>query len=342
MRIEEVWYGHSRAAQLARAALGPASLLYAGTIAVRRALYDRGILGAGRAPAPVVSVGGLSVGGSGKTPFVLWLALRLARAGQRPCIVTRGYGGSAAAPLLLQPDVEAAVERAGDEAVLLSRRSRCTVAVGADRLRACELAMRELAAAPPTIFVLDDGFQHRALARDLDIVLLGEGDESAALLPAGPLREGPAALSRADFILRPRSRPALLVRSVADSAGEDAALLAGRRVVAVAAIARPERFLADLERLGANVAARVLRRDHHRFDAADRREIESAARGAELIVTTEKDLVRLGPQGTELDPRLRALRIDIDFVGKDAVVERTLGLLRHPAVGPSGPSHAPI
>jgi len=354
---EALWYSESGAARAARGLLSPLSALFSAAASARSALYRHRILPSSKAPAPVVSVGGLSVGGSGKTPLVLWLAGRLREEGRRPCIVTRGYGRNSPtdmAFLLTASDAAGpdAVERAGDEAVLLALRSACPVAVGADRLQACELAAASLAGTPaaPDVFLLDDGFQHRRLARDLDIVLVSGLESSQKSLPAGPLREGVAALSRAGVVVVmgqggpttvatefdgvPASRGAAvmletlrftggagpvvvhastrarwLVAAVTDDDGDSPTALAGRSVVAVAAIARPQRFLADLQRSGARVVASVLRRDHHRYDDADRRAIDAAAAHADLVVTTEKDLVKLA--GLGLAAPLRALRIEV-------------------------------
>lgn len=333
---EGLWYSASGGARLARLALAPAAAVYGAVVSLRGLLYARGLLKVSRAPAPVVSVGSLRVGGAGKTPFVLWLASRLVARGLRPCIVTRGYGGRGGGAarlvtsgLAVDPRV---VAEAGDEACLLALRSGLPVAVGGDRLAACELAWRE--AGPIDLFLLDDGFQHRRLARDLDVVLVTGRERGEALLPAGPLREGTGALRRAGIVVRmgegaapsaaaleARTKPALLVSSVGDEHGEDLSHLAGRRVVAVAAIARPGRFLADLEACGAEVVARVLRRDHHFFDADDRREIDRAAARADLVVTTEKDLVKLAAAGSPA--QWRALRIAVEVDDE----ERLLGLV---------------
>lgn len=386
MPIEDVWEGRSVAHRAARAALSPLSALLAAGVRARGFLYDRGVLAAGHAPAPVVSIGGLRVGGSGKTPLVLWLAAKLRERGIRPCIVTRGYGGSGGASALLLRagdigggEVAALARRAGDEAVLLALRSRCPVAVGRVRLDACEHAARALAGSvdAPHLFLLDDGFQHRALARDLDIVLVGGDERRRRLLPAGPLREPTSALARAAVVVvmrqaaaapgrgneheqRPEpgpacdeasafareaptalrlgafSRASILVSAVTDTEGEEPSSLAGRRVVAVAAIARPGRFLADLERTGARIVAKVLRRDHHHYDDADRREIDAAAASADLVVTTEKDLVKLAyparPGGGDMacHDRMRALRIEVQFDRRQdeaALLERVSALL---------------
>jgi len=352
VKIEDVWYGEGPGSGLARAALLPAAALVGAAVRVRGLLYDHGLLAAVAAPAPVVSIGALRVGGSGKTPFVLWLAAKLNARGLVPCIVTRGYGGSgnSSAPVLL--DASAAMEagvaaRLGDEAVLLALRSQCPVVVGGDRLLACRAAFAGLSGQgrAPDLFLLDDGFQHRALARGLDVVLVSGDEHGERLMPAGPLRESVSALARAGAVVemgraaggaasgprafsgltaRASARPCALVSAVTDKDGEDLAMLKGRRVVAVAAVARPQRFLRDLEGLGARVVASVLRRDHHRYDDADLREIAAAAAGADLVVTTEKDLVKLAHPGGK--DGLRALRIEIRLEAADEE-SRLLGLV---------------
>ncbi len=360
--LESLWYGVAAWSRVARAALAPLAAAFGAASALRGALYDRGVAAVRRAPRPVVSVGSLRVGGAGKTPFVLWLVARLQQEGYRPCIVLRGYGGEAgASPILLDAESATdprAVERAGDEAVLLALRSGVPVVAGADRQAACVFAIARLAgtARDPDLFVLDDGFQHRALARDVDIVLVAGSEASERLLPAGPLREAAGALARADAVVlvagepdpaflgaRPhgalavcaRTRARALVRSVGEAdgqredAGRDVRTLAGRRVVAVAAIARPGRFLRELERLGAVVVARVLRRDHHRYDAADVAEIEAAAAAADFVVTTEKDLVKL--QAMRLGAAPLALRIELEVDDGDAIVD----LVRARALSPA-------
>lgn len=342
--IETLWYGDSTAASMGRAVLRPASLVFGAVAGLRSVLYERGVLRVRKAPAPVVSVGALSVGGAGKTPFVLWLVERLRRSGLQPCVVTRGYfrAESGDSTFLLGPgchaegkELEDLVRGAGDEAVMMALRTGVPVAVGRDRAEACEEAML---AWSPDLFLLDDGFQHRALARDLDIVLVNGEEGRRALLPAGPLREGPRALARAGVVVttgsdfpawaRPegtlathgRMRPSKLVAAVHEREGESPSALRGRRVVAVAAVARPGRFFGDLEDCGARVVSKVLRRDHHAWNAADLREIETAAAHADLVVTTEKDLVKLG--GFAPGCGLLALRTEVDVDQEAALLER--------------------
>jgi tetraacyldisaccharide 4'-kinase len=258
--------------------------------------------------------------------------------------VTRGYGREAggAEPWLLEETAAmapGAAARAGDEAVLLALRSGGPVAIGADRAAACRHAHAELAGTgqEPDLFLLDDGFQHRRLSRALDVVLVSGTEDRERLLPAGPLRETAAALARASAVVTVRAatdapgkaralldaapatalrldaivRATGIVSSVSETSAEPLASLDGRRVVAVAGIARPGRFLRELEAAGAQISTAVLRRDHHRYSASDLAEIDAAAASADLVVTTEKDLVRL--EGASFRAPLRALRIDLEI-----------------------------
>ncbi|MBI5504918.1 MAG: tetraacyldisaccharide 4'-kinase [Deltaproteobacteria bacterium] len=383
--IEDLWYRRDYGARAARAALSPLSIAFGAAARLRGALYDRGLLRVAGAGVPVVSVGALSVGGAGKTPLVLWLVERLTDLGMRPCVLTRGYGGTARAPLLLDAGDElfspALVAAAGDEAVLIAARSGAAVAVAADRAAGARLARQRL---DPDVFVLDDGFQHRRLARDVDIVVVSGAEADLRLLPAGPLRELPSALARADVVvttaqaslsdgsasdwLPPRAgvvaaassgtparlsmrlRPTCLVssrtgaiaqpRAATDPerrAGDigDLRALAGRKVAAVAAIARPERLAATLEEAGAVVVESLSFRDHHAYDAGDWERIAALARRCELVVTTEKDMVKLtalaGGAGW-----LAALRVEAELDGEDALLERIGGFDRKRA-----PTHHP-
>jgi tetraacyldisaccharide 4'-kinase len=318
------WTAGTPGARLLRAALVPAGVAYGVVATVRNRLYDTGWLPAARLPAYVVSVGNLTVGGTGKTPAALWLARALAARGRRPGIVARGYGkrrrgvvvvGEAGRPLV-------GAEEGGDEAVMMARRFAGPVVTGERRAEAARLACTRFGL---DTVVLDDGFQHRALARDADLVLVTPETVGAWPLPAGPLREPAAGLERARALLalealpaRPagpplfhgRLVPTALVRAAGDEwVAEDPAALAGRAVTAVAGIARPERFVATLEALGARVGRLVRFPDHHAYDADDAAAIVAAAGGAP-VVTTEKDLVKLaclpGLDG------VRALRIELE------------------------------
>lgn len=244
----------------------------------------------------VVSVGALTMGGAGKTPVALAIAERVRDGGWPVAVVLRGYGGAGSVEGLLVSDgtrLRADVACAGDEAVLHARRlPGVLVRIGADRVE----AVRRARADGARLVVLDDGFQHRRLARDLDVVCLGA---------EGLRREGDAALARADVIVAidrdpPQGPPARVVvaRAVATALVRGPSLatvgpptaLAGARVALACAIAHPERFVRVVEELGATVVALRARRDHGRLSAQDL----ACPPGADLVLVTEKDLVKLG------------------------------------------------
>ncbi|GIW39593.1 MAG: tetraacyldisaccharide 4'-kinase [Candidatus Binatia bacterium] len=291
--------------------LWPLSAVWGTLVVARRAAYRLGVLPSREAGIPVVSVGNLRVGGSGKTPFALWLARRLEHAGLPAAIVLRGYKGRFSGPLVCGRAREAffSAEEVGDEAVLLSKQFDGLVVVSRRRLDGVELARREGA----RVAVLDDGFQHLALRRACDLVLVGRGERG--VLPAGPLREPRWVARRADALVvvrregepdpepPPRARvpvfeASLEVRSLVESVSgrwveRPAGLLAGRSVATVGAVARPESLRAALLRWEVRVVEALEWEDHHAYTEADWREILYRSRAAELIVTTEKDLAKL-------------------------------------------------
>ena len=298
MTIDELWYGTSSRAQLGRAAVTPLSWLYGAAVATRNALYDSGALPVHPASIPIISVGNVTVGGTGKTPFSAYLVGELISAGHRPAVVMRGYG---------------------DDELHLHGRMNPGVAVitGADRVA----GIRAAAAGGADVVVLDDGFQHRRASRDLDIVLVSAESwrNDLRLLPAGPLRESLRSLDRADVIVVTQKsatnaqagdvmraigaehrgagfaiatlQPDALVRA---SDGQTMALdeLRGARVLAVAGIGDPASFFAQLRILGADVTE-LRFRDHHDYIASDAARIVSESRGHKYVVTTEKDAVKL-------------------------------------------------
>lgn len=244
------------------ALLKPAELLLRAVNRLRRALYRSGVLRAKHLPVPVISVGGIAAGGSGKTPATIAIATALVARGLRVGVLTRGYGRSGAGGVVeaLDPD------RYGDEPVLIKKHvPAARVIVGINRY---DNAIRELV----DIFILDDGFQHLQLARDLDVVVDQPG--------SGFLREGRAALRHADVILPRRTRP-IVPQS-----------LRSKRVFAFAGLADNEQFFRSLD---LPLAGRRSFPDHHRYTRSDIEAIKRAARdaGAEAIVTTEKDAVKI-------------------------------------------------
>ena len=319
------------------AALTPLAGLFALATAVRRSLYRARVLTAERVGVPVIVVGNITVGGSGKTPLVAALAHALAARGRKPGIVSRGYGGSASrgAPLLVRPDTDPLL--AGDEPVLLAR-TGFPVAVARDRVAAA----RALLDAHPDrdVIIADDGLQHYALARDFEIAVIdaARGFGNGWRLPAGPLRESPSRLDAVDavVVLAGDVRAARAARAGAVAmtlAGSlfhrvdvpdvvaEAASLKGDRVHAVAGIGDPQRFFARLAALGIDAVAHAFA-DHHRFVAAD-----IALPDARAILMTEKDAVKCRafadercwylPVRADVDPALVA-RIEETIRGPQA------------------------
>jgi tetraacyldisaccharide 4'-kinase len=278
----------------------PLSLLFGVAAALRRGAYRRGLLRSGHPGVPLIVVGNLTVGGSGKTPFVIWLVEWLKAQGLRPGVVSRGYGRRDTE--LRCVDAASTAEEVGDEPLLVHRKSGVPVAVGADRLAAARLLREKFPEVD--VIVADDGLQHYRLQRDLELVLADAGVlfGNGWLLPAGPLREPLARLARADaLILTQRggtaanfrtSVPVFSVRHepagfrrLADKAFAAALPDAGgREIEAVTGIARPEAFFASLKSLGLDCRTRAFP-DHHLFSAAD---IDPQA----IVVMTEKDAVK--------------------------------------------------
>lgn len=290
-RVERAWYGASP-----NLLLRPVAGLYEICMRLRRAAYRTGLLPSRHAGVPTVVVGNLTVGGTGKTPLVQWLAGRLRTLGKRPGIVLRGYGGSARTPRLVQAGDDAA--EVGDEALLLARRTGCAVAVGVRRADAAAL----LVDAGCNVLIADDGLQHLALRRDLEIILVDgvRGFGNGALLPAGPLREPPRLRAGDCVVLHGEDRRGVLPDGLAPlrmhlaplplrqlpGHGEHAIdVLREGRVHAVAGIGHPQRFFAQLRAMGLDVVEHAFP-DHHRFTPAD------LVFDGSPVVMTEKDAVR--------------------------------------------------
>jgi tetraacyldisaccharide 4'-kinase len=288
---------------------------YGAVAAARRRLHEAGVLRSERAGAPVVSVGNLTWGGTGKTPLLAFLAARFEARGRRVGIVSRGYRRRSSGVVVVSDgrSLLASPEAAGDEPCLLaSRFPRAVVVVAEKRAAGAREAIRQGA----DLLLLDDGFQHLAIARDVDVVLLDAEDPwGGGLPPFGRGRERPSALSRADFVVVTRAAPGAV--SAADreaprwtrapifhcrfrfagwfSDGAPAALPAGARGFAFCAVANPESFRTTLAEAGADPAGFAAFRDHHPYRDRDVRAIEeNAARaGAAALLTTEKDAVKL-------------------------------------------------
>ncbi|NLF53326.1 MAG: tetraacyldisaccharide 4'-kinase [Thauera phenolivorans] len=294
------WFRRNHPAALA---LLPLSLLFRILAALRRRLYRAGVLSSVRLPVPVIVVGNIAVGGSGKTPVVEWLVRALVIAGRRPGIVSRGYGSRQDGGVALVPPDGDPV-RYGDEPVLLARLCGCPVAIGRDRPAAAQALLQ--AHPECDVLISDDGMQHYRLARDLELAVVDERVLGNCWpLPAGPLREPLSRLATVELViahgdLSPTLREALHAAPVFPMQLEGAAFrsltvpdrllpaaaLAGRRVHAVAGIGRPQRFFDQLASLGLDVVPHPFP-DHHRFVAAD---LDFG--GAQPIVMTSKDAVK--------------------------------------------------
>ena len=295
--------------------------LYGSLAAQRRRWYRRRPEARRRLMRPVVSVGALTVGGSGKTPVVAYVAELLRANGERPAVLSRGYRRTRPVDgvvVVRDPQaIRADLAAAGDEPLMLARRlAGASVLVSEDRYLAGRLAETRLDA---SVHLLDDGFQHLPLDRDVDLVVIGEADVGERRpLPGGRLRERAETVRLADaLVVEAASVEAAAAighrfgvttvfrlrrrldapRDAASDADTAAPVASGARVLAVAGIARPTAFVEDLRRAGYDVVASVEVRDHHAFSARDVADIVRRAEstGVDWVMTTEKDMVRLGP-----------------------------------------------
>ena len=289
-----------------RLALWPFSLLYGIVVRVRAWLYKAGWLKQKRLKATVISVGNLTVGGTGKTPMVIWLAEKFLSEGKRVAILSRGYRGS---------------NGTTDEIELMKFRLKNRVAFGIGKDRFAEGQKLETKQ-PVDIFLLDDGFQHLQLARDLNLLLVDSSRplRKQSLLPSGCLREPLSAISRADIVVFTRVNDQLSVKkaiqefpqfpifpahtqliryrriAVDQQSHEPNVELPPQPVFVFCGIGNPEAFIADVDRWGNVIAGRAVYRDHHLYSAADVRRLEDSAKsaGARALLTTEKDAQNLG------------------------------------------------
>ena len=288
----------------------PISLLFRLLVATRRLLFRYGIFSSVKLPVPVIIVGNITVGGTGKTPLTLWLAEQLLANGWHPGIISRGFGGSGSKPQEVLPGSDPAT--AGDEPVLMSQRKLCPVWVGRDRPAA---ALALLLAHPECDIILsDDGLQHYRLQRDAEIAVVdglrrfGNG----FLLPAGPLREAPTRLREVDAVVINGGKVApgeylmqlegmhfynLLNPDITATAAD----FHGQAVHAIAGIGHPERFFRHLNKLGLTIHAHPYP-DHHQYSAKD-----LAYGDANALLMTEKDAVKCSAFA---DEKCWVLRVD--------------------------------
>lgn len=322
--VRWLWYGqrHTAWGKMLILPLALFALPYRFVVFLRCLFFDRGLFRQHKASVPIISVGNLTVGGTGKTPLVIMLARHLQAKGFRTAVLSRGYGSSAAAPVNIVSDGKSILMdgvEAGDEPALIARSAKgVPVLTGASRILTAAVAIERLGA---EILILDDGFQHRRIARNIDIVLLDSANPygNGYMLPAGPLREPLVALRRADMIVvtdsfgdagqmsaslpgipagMPIFRAARRPRGLRRGGTEQSVpldSLQGARICAFSGIGAPESFRQTLTGLGADVVRFLSFPDHYEYDMEDLKRIqqESARAGASLIVTTEKDGVRL-------------------------------------------------
>jgi tetraacyldisaccharide 4'-kinase len=334
--------------------LTPLAPLYAAGVAARDLGLRLGWKPVSHLRWPVVSIGNLSTGGAGKTPFTIALARLLAAKGFSIDVLSRGYGRRSKRPTRVL--VEGTVDEFGDEPLLIARATGLPVYVAPQRYDAGQLAEAEFDASrlyisgngqfSPT-HILDDGFQHRQLARDVDILLLNRHDWRDTLLPAGNLREGLHAAKRADVIAIPAEDPEVereirawglekpvwrLHRRMEIPAIDDA-------VAAFCGIAHPEQFFNGLERAGLQLSARTAFRDHHRYNPRDVQNLQTAARSAAAtsLITTEKDAVRLEMLAVTFPATLplKTARLHIEIENETAALEWLVSRLASRIAEPS-------
>lgn len=299
--------------------MNPLSAIFGAGVAIRNALYDRRVFQVKKLARPVISIGNISVGGSGKTPFVIALGQLLAERGIAFDILSRGYGRTSTEIAVVDP--QGSVAQFGDEPLLIARKLQAPVIVGADRYRAGLLAEQKFST---KLHLLDDGFQHRRLHRDFDIVLLPQQDLDDRLLPAGRLRESPFSLRRADALVLfdPIDIPHLYTELPSRLRAQ---IFKARRLltlesttgkaVAFCAIARPHQFLDGLGTRGQEIAGQLTFRDHHRYQQSDIDRLLDLKKqtSADSFTTTEKDLINLGTLAAQLSPLMTAgLKIEIE------------------------------
>ncbi len=344
-RIEDLWFGKLRWEQRAMVTgLAPASLVYRAGQSVRNAFLH---FAKRRAPIRTISIGNLTVGGNGKTPFTLFLASRLQAHGMSVGIVSRGFGrskgnGERAALVSDGTSLKLSPEQAGDEPVMMAKSFRGPIVVAARRIDGIRM-LNEIS--PPDVIVLDDAFQHRAIARDVDFVLINRerGFGNGHVIPAGPMREPLRAIRRADAaiivssgipdrpsaitsrqmrtiseitVLHATLRPKALVRYEQGNWLEVPVAMAGRRVLAVSGLADPRGFYAMLHEIDTDLVGVLEYPDHHAYNASDWQTIVKAAIDADIVLTTEKDLVKLEKFPFARDS-LYALRVEVVMSAED-------------------------
>jgi tetraacyldisaccharide 4'-kinase len=314
--------------------MNPLASIFGVGVGLKNSLYDRGVFRSYKLQGPVISVGNLSVGGSGKTPFVLMLGEILKARGIKFDILSRGYGRHTRGVALVDPSGTA--REFGDEPLLMARKLGVPVIVGEHRYEAGVFAERKFG---PQFHLLDDGFQHRSLARDFDIVLLTAEDSQDRLLPAGRMREPLTSLRRADAIVI--TNDASLASLPLDGKlvwQVQRGILPNHvppRPVAFCGIARPQNFVSQLRTAGIEPVAEKFYRDHHAYTERNVRELLEMRRQSDAggFVTTEKDAINLGKHLSALNP-LSVVPVQMELENAANAVDTMLATIagrKHPA-----------
>ena len=353
--IRGVWERQSIGAKLIWLLFLPASWFYLFLVNVRNALYSLGWLPIHALPRPVISIGNLTVGGTGKTPSCLWLAHELTDRGFKVAILTRGYRRKESAPVVLRAQGDASaslamhpnVVAAGDEPLMMAHLHGQVVGVGKNRYQA---AQNLLAKQDCDVFLLDDGYQHRKLKRDVDLLLLGT-DWQGRVLPAGPFRESRKSLRRADYFLvtgveeKWRSlmpvdagercfvgslRSVSLVGLAYDAWKEyPLSVLCQSKILAVTGIADPSGFYRMIHDWEGQIVETLEFPDHHSYSARDWQQMNRLSRHVDLVVTTEKDILKL-VRFPFAKGKLLALRVEMAVEKSEILVNAVVERIRKP------------
>jgi tetraacyldisaccharide 4'-kinase len=353
LTIRGVWERKGLCARFLWLLLLPVSFAYRVAVQLRNFFFTRGWLKSIRLPCPVISIGNLTVGGTGKTPTSLWLAQQLTERGFKVAILSRGYQRKVTGPVILQADRsskikldhEAELEQAGDEPVMMAQIYGQTLGIGKDRVAAADALLSRQAV---DVFLLDDGFQHRRVRRNVDLLLLGQ-DTSGYMLPAGPFREPRSSLKRADFLLTTGGngawtslipgdrlanafsgslRPVSLVGFSSQGSREfPLTLLYRSKILTVTGIADPRGLYQLIHEWEGEIVETLEFPDHHHYSARDWQQISRMARLVDLIITTEKDILKLTRFPFAKD-KLLALRVAMTVENGAALIEAIVGKIR--------------
>lgn len=327
--------------------MNPFSAAFGAVVKTRNALYDHGVIPIERLQWPVISIGNLSAGGSGKTPFTIMLGEHLQARKLAFDILSRGYKRESTGVKLV--DTAGTAAEFGDEPLLMAEKLRVPIIVGEDRAAAGRFAEKTFAEAglrpahgDAWFHLLDDGFQHRRLARTFDIVLVNPEDLDDQLLPLGRLREPLTALVRADAIVIPETmsperlagfgKPIWRVRRTLEVETTNFP----ERPIVICGIAKPERFINDLLRAGITPVADARFPDHHAYTVADVAHLRRLREQHESdgFLTTEKDAMNLRPHRARLEP-LAAVPLKMEMLDADTAIDAMLSAIKAKVTSPS-------